>query len=328
MDDLIDSLIKQTYKNWHLLVYNDGSESAEVLKLKKSLFKIEGKYTLLGDDHIGQFSARWAMWDYAKSGHIVNLDSDDYFFDNNAFKIINECFKDELVDAVFYRYVRDANKIRVKSYSENMASVDTLDKESFIDKFCNLGLYNSIHSKAFRTSLLKKMNCDKDSYLTFSEDRYETALLLDCVNVVKVVNNPIYFYRWNDKSITLSRYTYKIFEDEIFVEKIIEKFAKKWNVINYDVISQFQSIIYYNVYRIFMEDMKYKQKKKFAKKLLAKPFVKDTLNNKIHGIFILRKLILIGFKHKMFLLLNIIFSIDKVFTQNAFFRRKFEEWGK
>ena len=54
-----------------------------------------------------------------------------------------------------------------------------------------------------------------------------STFLLDKVNKVSLINEPLYYYRINENSIVTKEFGKKRLEDQVLVEKNLCKYAKK-----------------------------------------------------------------------------------------------------
>lgn len=260
-------------------------------------------------------------------GIIVNMDADDYFFDNDAFFYIEKGFSDSKVDAVFYKFTRCKKQISAIQKNNSIKKFSLLDRDAFIHSFIKSGRYNNIHSKAFKPQILQSVKCKKDIKLCFSEDRLFSALIFNACKYIVCIDTPIYFYRQNINSETMKDYSFDVFNDQIYVEMQISKIMRKLNIKKYNLTYQFHLIIYYNLYRIYIGKMKYCVKKEYAKTLRNNVLVSKEIKIPLNNIFILRRIILLLFRHNRYFLLYIIFSIDMVLTKINFFRNLFFELG-
>lgn len=74
----IQSVLDQTYKNFEVIIVNDGSPDNSI-EIAKSLVGGDSRFIFLEKDNGGQGTARNLALDHANGDYIAFLDSDDYY---------------------------------------------------------------------------------------------------------------------------------------------------------------------------------------------------------------------------------------------------------
>ena len=99
VEETLNSIFNQTYKNYEVIVIDDASSDNSIEKIKKfdvRLFHTNRK--MAG-------GARNVGLDNATGDYILFLDSDDYFTTPTVLEELNNLIKDE--DMIFLNYTRD-----------------------------------------------------------------------------------------------------------------------------------------------------------------------------------------------------------------------------
>lgn len=100
----LESVLKQTYKNWELLITNDGSKDSSPNIVEKYIEK-DKRIKLFNQVNKGSAAARNNSLKEAKGKYIVFLDSDDIWEDNFLEKQI-KFLKEKNASLVFSSYKR------------------------------------------------------------------------------------------------------------------------------------------------------------------------------------------------------------------------------
>lgn len=81
LQDYIDSIIEQTYKNYEVIIVDDGSTSSETIEfLKEIQTKYKGKVSVyFQEKNQGISASRNYALDMAKGEYVCIIDSDDYY---------------------------------------------------------------------------------------------------------------------------------------------------------------------------------------------------------------------------------------------------------
>ena len=197
LEKCIKSLINQTFKNYEVIIINDGStdNSEEILTLYANKYNF---IKLFSKKNGGLSDARNFGVEKCTGEYIVFLDSDDYF-EENTLEIINEKLTDEDIFGYGISYV-DTNEQIIKTVCfEQMFKITGVDAlEKLIDEkklFEAAGLY------AYKTSFFKKNNF-KYELNKFHEDFGLTPYILFKANFVSFIPNCLYNYVQSDNSIT------------------------------------------------------------------------------------------------------------------------------
>lgn len=188
--DFLDSLSRQTLKNFDILVLNDGYENFLEIKEKYSnlnIIVLDVSNTIAKNREIGINYAIENSYEYLIFG-----DSDDYFSSNRVELSISLLEKYDIVVNDFTSF--NENKILEERYLSNRIKNNQVVNIDYILDRNIFGLSNT----SINLSKIKKVNFDKDLIVV---DWYLFSLLLiDNLSAV-FTNKTLTFYRQHENNI-------------------------------------------------------------------------------------------------------------------------------
>ena len=183
----IDSVLEEKFKNFELILVNDGSADKTLNVLKKYERKDSRVKVINNEKNIGLSASRNRAIEQAKGEYIVHLDGDDTLYNRDTLGKIDETIGDEKVDITYFgvQYVGGTNK----AYLPNARNST---KEARI--VCDM--HFAVASKVWRREFLKENN------LTFIEGMYYEDMVYSIkgailANKLKYGSFPIYVYYRN-----------------------------------------------------------------------------------------------------------------------------------
>lgn len=199
LDDCIGSVLQQTYKNFELILVNDGSKdtSGEICdryaKMHKNIFAYH-------KENAGQLHTREYAIEKATGDYYVFLDSDDTLRENALATICNK-INEYQCDCVIYQLERVWDG-KVLSPTPKFSDICITDKRELYKKCLLSSTYNSMCRKAVRAEVFqKRTDHPKDYSLRYGEDLVQTMEVLKNSNKVAFVDAVLYNYRVNPKSV-------------------------------------------------------------------------------------------------------------------------------
>lgn len=144
--DCISSVLGQTYKNFELLIVDDGSKD-DTLNISKEFANKDKRIKVFHQENGGQPSARNVGLKHATGNYVLFLDADDWL-ENNCLEIaINECIKND-ADVVFYDYIQEfSDKSVVKKSIERYQIADVNDPDTFIYNMKNITAWGKLYRR-------------------------------------------------------------------------------------------------------------------------------------------------------------------------------------
>ena len=253
----LNSALNQDYKDYEIIVVNDGSTDHSLSILKKYEQRYGEKIKIINQCNKGLGGARNTGIAFASGDYLFFLDSDDYI-STHTLSILNEYIKEYNVDILAFDCTRvDINHkiIDTITYSEFHNEWTILTKKQFMlfePTFC---------TKVYKRSLFV------DNKIYFPEKKWYEDLatlykLVPHISRIGYLKKSLYYYLQQDESITHSKNIERMFEITQAISSTITYFK---NLGVYDCYkSELEYIcvlhsLYYSAFRVFSCGYKIKE---------------------------------------------------------------------
>lgn len=222
LDQAIESILVQTFKNYELLLIDDGSRD-------KSGFICDSyaaDYCFIKAFHKqngGQSSARNLGIEKSIGDYIIFLDSDDYISNDSFLEALDYETRNN-PDIILYKYQKmfEASN-RVETCNFNFPSKKNDDISDYLMQLIETDtFFCSAWSKSIKSSLIKNNNCFFTEGI-YAEDIEWYYRILKYTNSIGIINKPFVHYRQRTNSITSSK-SYKNLKDNNDVIKMTYNF--------------------------------------------------------------------------------------------------------
>lgn len=218
LDSCIQSVLRQTYTNWELILIDDGSTDKSGRIAEEYGFADE-RITVFHQKNLGASLARNQGIDEATGNYVVFLDADDELIEDCLAKTVN---------------------IAEETNADVVAGRSCENQELFQDRIIWTGaeaLENSLKDHLFTYSacakLIRREFIGKTRFtpdIRINEDSYFVFQLLCKQNVFVLTNDVIYFYRANSESSSRTVFSEKYFDilkvSDLKYKKIEEQFPQ------------------------------------------------------------------------------------------------------
>ncbi|MGL4335950.1 MAG: glycosyltransferase family 2 protein [Turicibacter sp.] len=223
IEESINSILNQTYKNFEILIINDGSTD-DTQKVLEKLYTTNRKVKVVNTKNRGVSSARNLGINLASGEFLVFMDADDRLV-KNALYLINEKLSKNISELFIFGF---------SVFNDNRRHNDThllekLEKKPEVSNNCLLkrmlstknNLLGYVWRAAYSVEMLKKNLILFDEHLKISEDYL--FLLKSIVNAKKIIvsSDKLYEYHLGESSMS-NKYIPTLLEDMMWVNKWIE----------------------------------------------------------------------------------------------------------
>lgn len=202
LEQCVNSVLNQTYKNFEIILVDDGSPD-KCPQICDEYAKNDSRIKVIHKKNGGSSDARNIGTIHASGEYILFIDGDDFWKSNDVLHQINERIKltnPDVLNFLYEKYYDDQElHIPYQIYDESLplginVKLDQLDyltkKLIYIASPCN---------KAIRTSLVRENNFIKG---VLSEDIEWCARLMLNANSLDFLNEVLYCYRQHSSSKT------------------------------------------------------------------------------------------------------------------------------
>lgn len=223
LDECVESIVNQTYKNLEIILVDDGSPD-KCSEMCDKWAQKDNRIRVIHKQNGGLSDARNVAIDMCNGKYVLFVDSDDYYEKSNHIELIMKMVQSTGSDIVCFNY---------KRYYE--------DKNTFSEKLCqvtgdnNLSQMvkdNSYTSSACLKLIRKKLINNNNIYFekgVYSEDIEFSAKLLLRTDKIAFCDAAVYVYRSRSDSITTSIKKKNIIDIYNIVSKLAESNTKDKN---------------------------------------------------------------------------------------------------
>ncbi len=314
LKECIDSLISQTYKNFEIILVDDGSKDNSG-RICDEFAEHDSRIKVIHKENGGASSTRKVGANNATGEYIVCVDADDWaestYLENFANAI--DSHRPDIVLCEFYNDDGIGKTYNPMIFREGLYNRENIEKEIFpylIENINGKYISNNIWAKAIKRELYVNYQSLVDDSIKFGED---IAIIKPCIyksNTLYIIKKPLYNYRFNPSSITKSRKPRSWTEPKIrniYIEKQIDMSA-------FDFKEQIYRLTVHSVFNVaesqFNRKEKYSVIAKNIKQNLKDEYYKEAIKNcKFEGRN--GKLALFALKYKLILLIKIYNRIKK-----------------
>lgn len=204
INQCINSVVNQTYKNIEIILVDDGSPD-KCPNICDNYAKRDERIKVIHKENGGVSSARNAGIKMAVGNYGIFVDSDDYWSDENGLELLIKRLHQTQADILSFGYQKydEENRKTTSYFSEDITyNFKFGNKVKQLDELTKNNLYiASACNKLIRMTLLQKTMFRQG---VFSEDVEWCARLMVKANSLDFVNQNLYCYRQHSESITHS----------------------------------------------------------------------------------------------------------------------------
>lgn len=217
--DCIDSIVNQSYKNWELILVDDGSTDSSGLICDE--FSV--KFSQIKVYHLkngGPYNARIFGYKKAVGDYILSIDSDDTFV-NGCFKKFSLLLENSNVDVIHFNcYSIDEKRAAVLDPVYYTTDVLKDRKIIFEEYFKSYSLNQGLCRKCFKRSLVDLIDLEPRESKMFEDGLFSLKILNASSNYL-FVNECFYNYRHiNNESLCKKFALDKNFDFCVLSEKL------------------------------------------------------------------------------------------------------------
>ncbi|MGH2110157.1 glycosyltransferase family 2 protein [Aerococcus urinaeequi] len=231
---LLDSIMKQTFKNFEVLLVNDGSTDNS-LDICEEYSLIDSRFKVINKSNGGVSSARNVGMNQALGEFITFADSDDYVSEVWLERLYSPLSTNSNIDFSMCDYfiIKGDKRFSVKTtYSSEILERDFIISQLIGNMLNSNTPYVGISvvwNKLYRKSFIGDLRFDL--LLDHAEDWWFNHFLLDKARRIAVVNEELYYYcvLINSESLT-KKFNIRKLNSLIYTYPTLIDYVKKYNI--------------------------------------------------------------------------------------------------
>ena len=223
LEECLNSIKNQTYKNIEVIMVNDGSKD-DSETICKRFSEDDARFRYFTKVNGGVSSARNLGLDNVKGDYITFIDADDWIEEKHLELLINSIKKTNSdIGVSSYKEFNNKDTYYIRVYTKqekNLLNFEKMNRDEFLTLFPKLMstnvCFNNAVSKLFRKDLVKNLRFDTS--IKYGEDLDFYFRLYMNVDSISYVNELTYVYRIHGDSTT-SNFNQEHAEQELTIFK-------------------------------------------------------------------------------------------------------------
>lgn len=313
LEESIKSILKQSYKNFELILVDDGSTDNSGIICDKFIKK-DARVKVVHQKNQKATKARINGIKQAKGDYIYSVDADDYI-NENLLEIVKNKIEKFNPDVLMFRY----NK--VTEDGKIIGEIPKYEKEGFVSKkefyikdFKNASL-NSVVIKVIKKSKINLEDLEKIDGINQGEDLLLTTTFLKNISQLYLFNDVLYSYRTNPNSI-VNVFQINKLRDLLYLHKTLLKNIKEFKdsrLENELYKSYLESTFKYILMLSYQENIDFNKKKEVFEEIREEEFYQECLKYYDKNFGLRNKIIHFFFTKKWdYLMVNLIKIVYKM----------------
>ncbi len=191
LHECIGSVLAQSYKNWELLLVDDGSPDYSG-KICDEYAKKDKRIRVFHKVNGGVSSARNLALKNIQGKWVTFLDSDDKFYPN-ALQCIGKIISHDDLDVLQFSFNREWEQGR-----DGISATEIMSPQKYVDStYCNVTVWGN----CIRSSVILSNNICFNENLKMGEDQVFVFDVLKYSQHVRRIPDILYFYYDNNESV-------------------------------------------------------------------------------------------------------------------------------
>ncbi len=315
----IDSILEQSYKNFELILVNDGSKDASG-EICDDYAKKDQRITVIHKANAGVSEARNTGIEIAQGDYIIFIDSDDAIVDGYFASAVAgmETGVDWFICGAKEILFSGGNIVSESSFQLDLPQRTTiLDLYSAVDNGIASAFVNCPCFRAYKTDIIKENALSFDPSLSLGEDIYFNLSYAKFAKEIFIDKNEYYlYYRENTTSLT-KRFFETKYEDSI---KIYDEWRRTITELgaSEDTLKRFENlylrVMFSNIVHVYTHTKDRVKRKEMIKKVINNEWVRKSKTYG-DGTFVVRMTTFFIVK-KISFMVSILFSLKFGFSKN------------
>lgn len=190
----VDSILQQTFTDWELLLIDDGSKDSSG-DICDEYARKDSRIKVFHKENGGVSSARNIGLDNARGEWITFVDSDDWIV-GDFLQTNNISYHEDLILYSYYVDEKSVHSIFSLEHN-NDVSLENIKFKLWLSKNFHKGIFRTVWSKLFRTSILHGLRFDNN--IRLGEDNLFLIEYLKKISSCRFVDTPFYIYTGANK---------------------------------------------------------------------------------------------------------------------------------
>lgn len=207
LERCVNSVLNQTYENIEIILVDDGSPD-NCPALCDEIAAKNNRVSVVHKENGGLSSARLAGFEVASGTFVLFVDSDDYIANNMIEKLVNAIEQNnaDLAICGYTTVVGQQSTTKLLDYQESLIDGKENVRDNYILPLIGRS-YNKINIPGFIwIRLFKRSLIQKEFFVSertyYKEDHIFDLLYGDYIRRIAVVNEALYYYCFNENSLT------------------------------------------------------------------------------------------------------------------------------